>query len=193
MLASSFYSSKATYALPLIAPMATSAMEEWKKLWRIRTKMTYGLCEKAASNKLQLATMEPGPNLVLRERLLRLNRKLARFQMQLHPAAQQFLADTDALGTGTALQMMARAAGVEPKTIGMYHAMINKGLVKNLIRLRAGTLCNSRNFPQGPVRCPADQEVLTLQHATGSGCRLTEQWREHVMRILGCQRRDIIG
>ena len=88
--------------------------------------------------------------------------------------------------------MMARAAGVEPKVVDMYHTMIDRGLVKNLIRLRAGTLCNSRNFQQGPTRCPVDQEVLTLQHVTGSGCRLTEQWRERVMHILGCQRRDIL-
>ena len=71
--------------------------------------------------------------------------------------------------------------------------MINRGLVKNLVRLRTGTLCNSRNFPQGPVRCPADQEVLTMYHVTGSRCRITRHWREHVMRILGCQRQDIIN
>ena len=178
MLATSFYSSKASYALPLIAPMATSAMEEWQKLWRIKTKMTFGLCEKASSSKLTLATLAPGPNLVLRERLLRVQRKLARFSTGLHQAAQKFLEDTEALGSGSAQQMVARAANVEPKAIGIYHAMINKGLVKNLVRLRAGTLCNSRNFPQGPVYCPVDQEVLTLAHVTGSSCRLTEQWRE---------------
>ena len=94
MIAHSFYCSKASYALPLIAPMSRNAMDEWEKLMRITVKQTYALCEKTQNDKLYKATMEPSPQMVLRERLLKVQGKLARFQTELHPAAKKFLAET---------------------------------------------------------------------------------------------------
>ena len=75
----SFYCSKASYALPLIATMSKTAREEWERLLRITMKQTYAISEKASSLKIYKATMEPSPEMKLRERLLRLEAKLRRF------------------------------------------------------------------------------------------------------------------
>ena len=108
IVSNSFYCSKATYALPLIAPMSTAAREEWDKLLRITMKQTYAISEKANSLKIYKATMEPLPEMKLRERLLRLEGKLARFQTPLHPSATEFLQKTQNLGRGNAKQMLAK-------------------------------------------------------------------------------------
>ena len=52
MVTNSFYFSKATYALPLIATMSKLAMEEWNKLQRVTLKHTYALNEKTGNERL---------------------------------------------------------------------------------------------------------------------------------------------
>ena len=94
--------------------------------------------------------------MVLRERLLKVQSKLARFQTELHPAAKRFLAETQNLGFGKAEEMVAKKFDIEPSHIKVYQDMIGKGLLKSLMRTRAYTMCNSRHFKRGVVYCPAD-------------------------------------
>ena len=72
MISHSFYCSKASYALPLIATMSREAMEEWEKLTRVTMKQTYALNEKTQTSQVYKATMEPSPQMLLREKLLRI-------------------------------------------------------------------------------------------------------------------------
>ena len=191
MLACSFYSSKATYALPLIAPMAKVAMDEWDKLQRVKTKLTFNLSEKTSTERLAKATMEPSPTMLLRERLLRLQAKLLRFQVQLHPSALAFLQQTRDLGQGKAEAMAARKYRVDAKNVAVYQTMISKGLLRNLLRARAATLCNSRHFPRGPVQCPEDDQMLSIHHVIGN-CALLSQWRTEAARLLRCSEDRIL-
>ena len=88
--------------------MSKTAREEWEKLQRITMKQTYAISEKASTMKIYKATMEPSPEMKLRERLLRLEGKLMKFQVSLHPSATEFLQETRNLGRGSAKQMLAK-------------------------------------------------------------------------------------
>ena len=87
--------------------------------------------------------------------------------------------------------MMARNHDLNPSDIKLYQKMIGSGQLKNLIRTRALTLCNSRHFKQGVVYCPRDNQVLSIYHVTGH-CSLTANWREDAARVLQCDVKDIL-
>ena len=70
--------------------------------------------------------------------------------------------------------------------------MISKGLLKNLMRVRANTLCNSRHFPRGVTYCPVDNEVLSIHHATNH-CALTANWRREAAKLLHCEEQKILS
>ena len=73
----------------------------------------------------------------------------------------------------------------------MYQAMVSKGLLKNLMRVRANTLCNSRHFPRGVTHCPVDGQVLSIHHAI-SHCAITTNWRRDTARLLQCEEQKIL-
>ena len=87
--------------------------------------------------------------------------------------------------------MVAKKYDIEPSHIRTYQEMIGKGLLRNLMRVRARTLCNSRQFKQGVAYCPIDNQVLSIYHITGH-CPITNDWRAQAARMLRCEEKDIL-
>ena len=135
--------------------------------------------------------MEPSPKMQLRDRLLRLQDKLLRFKSELHPSALKFIDETTDLGTGPAENMLLRKYNLEGKKVETYKKLVGQGTLKNLLRMRANTLCNSRHFKQGVKHCPVDNQVLSVFHVTGH-CAITRAWRTQAARMLQCEEKDIL-
>ena len=87
--------------------------------------------------------------------------------------------------------MLAKKHHINLKHIEVYQTMVSKGLLKNLMRVRANTLCNSRHFPRGTTYCPVDNQVLSIYHVTGH-CTLTTSWRRDAARIMQCEEQKIL-
>ena len=64
--------------------------------------MSYGLYDKTPNDLLATATSEPDAQVTLRVALLKMQKKMARFSMDLHDSALKFLHDTAYLGLGNA-------------------------------------------------------------------------------------------